>query len=95
VFPVTFTTGFVLAKYVTFTNSSFRGRKQLFRYGVTVAGSIAINYFMLKLLVEVLRIYPTPSKTITTVVVVIYSYLMQRYFSFQTGHLRLRRVNRQ
>lgn len=92
VFPITFVTGFILAKYITFTTSLFRGRKQLFRYGVTVVGSIMINYLMLKLLVEVFHIYPTPSKTITTVFVVIYSYMMQRYFSFQTGHLRPRKT---
>jgi putative flippase GtrA len=95
VFPITFSTGFLLAKYVTFTTSMFRGRKQLFRYGVTVSGSILINYLMIKFLVEILYIYPTPSKTITTVVVVLYSYLMQRYFSFQTGKLRPRKMIRQ
>lgn len=97
VFPITFMSGFILAKYVTFTTSLFRGRKQLLRYGITVAGSILINYLLLKLFVERFGIYPTPSKVITTVFVVIYSYIMQRYFSFKTGQLRfypVRRVNR-
>jgi putative flippase GtrA len=93
VFPITFVTGFILAKYITFTTSLFRGRKQLFRYGVTVAGAILLNYLLLKLFVEVLLIYPTPSKAITTLFVVAYSYMMQRYFSFQTGYIRRR--NRQ
>ena len=87
VFPITFVTGFALAKYVTFITSLFRGRKQLFRYGITVVGAILLNYFLLKLFVEHFNIYPTPSKMITTVFVVLYSYLMQRYFSFQTGVL--------
>lgn len=94
VFPITFLTGFILAKYVTFTTSMFRGRKQLFRYGITVAGAILLNYVLLKFFVEQCRIYPTPSKLITTLVVVVYSYLMQRYFSFKTGNIRNLKLNR-
>jgi putative flippase GtrA len=94
VFPITFLTGFILAKYVTFTTSMFRGRKQLLRYGITVAGAILINYVLLKLLVEQCYIYPTPSKLITTLVVVVYSYLMQRYFSFKTGDIRNLKLSR-
>ncbi|MCF8233861.1 MAG: GtrA family protein [Bacteroidales bacterium] len=92
VFPITFTTGFLLAKYVTFTKSLLRGRKQLFRYMLTVGGAILLNYLLLKFFVEYLHIWPTISKIITTVFVVAYSYLAQRYFTFQTGkRLRLLR----
>jgi putative flippase GtrA len=84
VFPITFSTGFLLAKYVTFTASDLRGRIQLFRYGVSVAGSIVLNYIFLKFFVEVAGLYATLSKTITTLLVVIYSYVVQRYFSFRT-----------
>jgi putative flippase GtrA len=82
VFPITFSTGFLLAKYVTFTQSTLRGRKQLFRYGLTVLGSILLNYLLLKLFVEVFYLWATFSKILTTVIVVIYSYFVQRYFSF-------------
>lgn len=88
VFPITFTTGFFLAKYVTFTASELIGRIQLFRYGVTVAGAILFNYVFLKLFVEYFGFYATLSKILTTVIVVLYSYLFQRYFSFKTGTLR-------
>jgi putative flippase GtrA len=88
VFPITFTTGFLLAKYVTFTASELIGRIQLFRYGVTVAGAILLNYVFLKLFVEYVGFYATLSKVFTTVIVVIYSYLLQRYFSFRTGRLK-------
>ncbi|NQU53995.1 MAG: GtrA family protein [Bacteroidetes bacterium] len=84
VFPITFTTGFLLAKYVTFTASELQGKIQLFRYGVTVSGAILLNYFFLKLFVEYFGMYATLSKGITTVIVVIYSYVLQRYFSFKT-----------
>ncbi len=84
VFPITFTTGFILAKYVTFTSSVLGGKKQLFRYGLTVVGAILMNYFLLKLFVEGFGIYPTPSKMITAVFVVTYSYITQRFFTFKT-----------
>ncbi len=84
VFPITFTTGFLLAKYITFTSSPIRGRIQLLRYALSVGGSILLNYVLLKLLVEHLLIWPTVSKMITTVFVVTYSYMVQRYFTFKT-----------
>ncbi len=87
VFPITFTTGFLLAKYVTFLDSPLRGKVQLIRYGVSVGGSILLNYICLKLFVEYMHIWPTVAKMITTVVVVIYSYLIQRYFTFKTGKI--------
>ncbi len=87
VFPITFSTGFLLAKYITFTASVIRGRVQLTRYMLTVAGSILLNYLLLKFFVEFLLIWPTISKMLTTVIVVIYSYIVQRYFTFKTGNL--------
>jgi len=84
VFPITFFLGFILAKYVTFTQSTLRGRKQLFRYGLTVTGSIVLNYVLLKLFVEYCNFWPTFSKILTTSIVVVYSYFMQKYFSFNS-----------
>ncbi|WP_439182211.1 GtrA family protein [Carboxylicivirga taeanensis] len=83
VFPVTFSTGFLLSKYITFTESNLRGRIQLFRYGLTVLGSILLNYILLKVFVELLGIYPTMAKILTTIVVVGYSYVSQKYFTFK------------
>ncbi len=91
VFPITFISGFILAKYVTFSASELRGRIQLFRYGVTVFGAIVLNYVFLKLFVEYFGWYATFSKGVTTVIVVIYSYLSQRYFSFKTAQLAISR----
>lgn len=87
VFPITFSSGFLLAKYVTFTASELRGRIQLFRYGLTVAGAIILNYVFLKFFVEYVGLYATLSKVFTTVIVVAFSYVSQRYFSFQTANL--------
>jgi len=89
VFPITFLSGFILAKYVTFSASELRGRIQLFRYGVTVFGAIILNYVFLKLFVEHFGWYATFSKGVTTLIVILYSYLSQRYFSFKTAQLAI------
>lgn len=91
VFPITFATGFLLARYVTFTASTLRGRVQLVRYALSVGGSVLLNYVLLKLFVEVLHFWPTIAKAFTAVFVVIYSYLFQRYFTFKTGKFKMRR----
>ena len=83
VFPVTFSTGFLLSKYITFTESNLRGRIQLLRYGLTVLGSVVLNYLLLKLFVESFHWYPTISKIVTTAIVVLYSYICQKYFTFR------------
>ncbi len=85
VFPITFTTGFIFAKYVTFTQSPLKGRIQLFRYGVSVGGSIVLNYILLKVFVEVFDWYATISKIATTLLVIVYSYVLQKHFTFKTG----------
>lgn len=86
VFPITFSTGFILAKYITFTQSEIKGRVQLIRYGVSVGGSIILNYLLLKLFVEVVGLYATLSKLLTTCVVILYSFIIQKYYTFQTGN---------
>ncbi len=83
IFPITVLTGFLLQKYVTFTASLLRGHVQLFRYFLVVIANLLINYIGLKLLVDGLHFYPTPSKMIITVFTVIFSYLSQKKFTFK------------
>ncbi len=83
VFPITLFTGFWLNKYVTFTQSSLRGYRQLFRYILIVIINLLVNYFGLKLFVEVCHIYPTPSKMIITVITIVISFFGQKYYSFR------------
>jgi putative flippase GtrA len=83
VFPITLLTGFWLQKYVTFTQSNLHGARQLIRYITIVAVNLAINYFGLKLCVEIWGWYPTPSKMFITVITVIISYFGQKYYSFR------------
>jgi putative flippase GtrA len=83
-FPITVLTGFLLQKYVTFTDSYLRGRVQLFRYFLVVIANLLINYIGLKLLVDGLHFFPTPSKMIITVFTVIFSYISQEKFTFKS-----------
>lgn len=83
VFPITLLTGFWLNKYVTFTQSTLHGARQLLRYILIVAVNLAVNYFGLKLLVEVFGWYPTPSKMFITMITIAISFFGQKYFSFK------------
>ena len=82
-FPITLLTGFLLNKYVTFTQSSLSGWNQLMRYLLIVGLNILINYVGLKFFVEICQIYPTPSKMLVTGITVLVSYFGQKYFSFK------------
>lgn len=85
-FPITLITGFLLQKYVTFTASELKGRKQLFRYISVVGINLLINYFGIKLFVEVLEFFPTISKMIVTVICTIFSYFSQKYYTFKNNN---------
>ena len=82
VFPITFFTGFWLNRHVAFRVTEYKTRGQLIRYAISVIGSIVINYICMKLFVEIFDFWPTPSKMLTTVISVVYSYLAARYFTF-------------
>lgn len=82
-FLITFPTGFLLMRYIVFTDSILKGRVQLFRYFLLVFVCILLNYIFLKFFVEQLGFYPTISKILTTVIVVSFSYMTQRYYTFK------------
>lgn len=83
VFPITFFTGFWLNRNVAFRVTHLSSSKQLLRYLLSVIGSIIINYVCMKLFVESLHIWPTPSKVLTTAISVVYSFIAARYFTFK------------
>ena len=83
VFPITFFTGFWLNRNVAFRATEYKTSGQLIRYALSVVGSIALNYLCMKLFVEHLYIWPTPSKMLTTAVSVVYSFLVAKYFTFR------------
>lgn len=82
-FPISFMTGFLLQKYVTFNNSDLRGKVQLVRYGLVVLVNLGINYLGLKLLVDVFGWYPTPSKMVITILATGVSYISQKKYTFR------------
>lgn len=81
-FPITFSTGFLLGKYVSFEGSVLRGRVQLMRYAMVTGTNLLVNYAGLKILVEFFKLYPSPSNVIVSIVCTLISYFMQRYFTF-------------
>jgi putative flippase GtrA len=82
-FCVSFPVGFFLMKYVVFSDSKMKGRIQLFRYFMIYLFNLALNYILLKIFVEVLHIYPVFAQIITTGIIIIFSYIAQRHFTFK------------
>jgi putative flippase GtrA len=82
-FLITFPIGFYLSMFVVFKGSQLKRRVQFFRYFLVVMGSMTINYFCLKIFVESFGWYPTPSRILTTGIVICFSYFSQRHFSFK------------
>lgn len=82
-FCVTFPVGFFMSKYVVFSDSNMRGRIQLFRYLMICLFNLALNYILLKILVEKFHVYPVIAQVITICIVVVFSYVAQRNFSFK------------
>ena len=82
-FAVSFPVGFLLSRYVVFTKSELRGRVQLFRYMLIVAVNLVLNYAFLKTMVEYLEFYPTIARIFTTCIIVTFSFLSQKHFTFK------------
>jgi putative flippase GtrA len=87
-FSITFPLGFLLMRNIVFTDSDLRGRIQLFRYVLMVMVCILLNYIFLKLFVEHFNFYPTIAKVFTTCIVVVFSYLTQKHFTFKPAEIK-------
>lgn len=83
-FFVSLPVGFYLSMYVIFQGSYLRRRTQFLRYFAVIIGCMIIDYVGLKLFVEYFGWYPTPSKMLTTGIVILFNYFSQRHFSFRT-----------
>ena len=83
--PITFTVGFCFSKYITFSASNLKTFSQVFRYAAMLGFNFLLTYAGLKLLVEMVGIYPTPSKMIITVITTVVGFLIQKYFSFRVN----------
>jgi putative flippase GtrA len=80
---ITFLIGFLLNKYLVFTQSNLKGRVQLFRYGSVVVTNIMLNYAFIKVMVEAFAFYTTIAKILTSVILAVFSYFSQKHFSFR------------
>jgi len=83
-FPIVLFSGFLLQKYVTFSSSCLKGRVQLFRYLIVFFVNLFISYVGLKLLVDGLNFYPSPSNMIISIVTIFISYFSQKQYTFKT-----------
>jgi putative flippase GtrA len=82
-FFVTFPLGFYMSRTIVFPGSTLRGRIQLFRYFLMVMICFGLNYVFIRLFVEQCHLYPTVSKILTTFIVVAFSFITQRNFTFK------------
>ena len=83
-FCISFPTGYLLNKNVVFPSSFLLNRVQLFRYFLLVCICLGLNYIFIKLFVEQFHLYPTVAKIFTTIIVVSFSYLTQKHFTFKS-----------
>lgn len=82
-FCITFPLGFYMSRNIVFSSSTLRGRIQLFRYFVLVMICLGLNYVFIRLFVEKCHLDLTVSKILTTVIVVAFSYISQKNFTFK------------
>lgn len=80
---VTFPIGFFFTKYIVWSDSTLPGKKQLFRHFNFFLFATFLNYGLLKFFVEYLNWWAMPSQLITTIIIVIFSYLTQKHISFK------------
>ena len=82
-FPITLITGYLLQSRISFAGSPLGDRVSSVRYLVTTLGSLAINYACLKLFVEICGIYAPAAQVITSLITIVYSYLLQKFWTFK------------
>lgn len=82
-FPITLTTGFWLARYISFQNNSSSIRNQSIKYMLVVGVNILTKYWGLKFLVEKLYVYPSIANFMMIVITVVISYVLQKKFTFR------------
>ena len=85
-FLLTVPTGYWLAKHFAFNSQSSSGKEdayKLLRYFLVVSQGLISDYLLLKFLVEVLDVYPTVAKVVSTVVILTVNYLLQKFYTFK------------
>lgn len=81
--PVAFVVGFWLQTSVSFKKSPVKSRVQFIRYVLSSIGAVLLNYVFLKFFVEVCHIFPPLAQFVSTLIIAVYSYYMQKYYAFR------------
>ena len=63
--------------------TGLKAHHQLSRYLLVTGICIILNYLFLKLFINYFGLYPTPAKILTTVFVIVFSYVSQTYIFFR------------
>lgn len=82
-FFITFPIGFYLNRYVVFQEARASRKIQLIKYFMVVMFCLVLNYGFMKFFVETLNWDAKLSKLLTTVFVVLFSYMAQKHFTFK------------
>ncbi len=82
-FTVTFPLGFYFSRYVVFQETTGSKVAQLSKYIFVVFICVMLNYGFLKIFIEVFKWHALIAKLITTCLVVGFSYISQKYFTFK------------
>jgi len=75
--------GFVMMRYVVFTESQLTGSVQFIRYGLSALISATFNWILIKLMVDTFVWNASLCNVFASMVVVTISYFLQRKFSFK------------
>lgn len=81
-----FSFGFILNKFLVFSDSYLKGRIQLFRYFLAFILNLIINYFALNIFITYLHFEPVSAQVISTVIVIFISYITQKNFTFRVNN---------
>lgn len=76
-------TNFLITKYFVFNESNIRGREQFLRYMMVAVVTFFGNYFMMKLLVDVINVWPTMARLIAVGTIAVLSYRLHKVFTFK------------
>jgi putative flippase GtrA len=82
-FCFSFIIGFLLNRFVVFTRSELRATIQLLRYGLSALVTYSLGWILLKFFIESLALFPSIANIMASCIVVIWSYFMQRKFTFR------------
>ncbi|MEN9743222.1 MAG: hypothetical protein RLZZ65_1027 [Bacteroidota bacterium] len=82
-FVLAFLIGFLLNKYVVFTESKLNSGTQLLRYAMSAVLTWVGNYLLLKTFIEGFGFFPSVANMLSSGAMVVVAYLMQRYFTFK------------